>query len=138
MSSVDLDLRTPFAAVQVAGLADAGLGDAGLEDADIAHAARLLLLAGARVANTGMRWEDERRQSTSEQWGRAPVRLEPVTGTLSLRGLRGARTVTLRPLDAAGQPVEGQARPFACSDQGFTIELTGSPATPWYLIEVQR
>ena len=59
-------------------------------------------------------------------------------GTLSLRGLRGARAVTLRPLDAAGQPVEGQARPFACSDHVFTIELTGTPATPWYLIQIER
>ena len=127
-SNVDLDLSTPFASVQVASI----------EDADIAHSARLLLLAGARAANTGMRWEDERRQSTGEQWGHAPVRLEPVTGVLSLRDLHGARAVTLRPLDAAGQPIEGQARSFSRTAKAFTVELTGTPATPWYLIEIER
>jgi hypothetical protein len=132
-SNVELDLRTPFAAVQVTCLADEGLADEGIADA-----ARLLLVAGARVANTGMRWQDEQRQSTGEQWGHGPVRLEPVTGTLSLRGLNGARAATLRPLDAAGQPMEGRARPFARTDDVFTIELTGTPATPWYLIEVER
>jgi hypothetical protein len=127
-SNVALDLSTPFAAVQVASLGDAG----------IPHAAHLLLVTGARIANTGMRWEDERRQSTGEQWGHAPVRLEPVTGTLSLRGLDSARAAILQPLDAAGQPVEGEARPFVRSGESFTIELTGSPATPWHLIEIER
>jgi hypothetical protein len=127
-SNVELDLATPFAAVQVAGL----------DGLEIARATRLLLLAGARVANTGMRWEDERRQSTGEQWGHAPVRLEPVTGTLSLRDLHAARAVALRPLDAAGQPMEGQARPFSRVGDAFAVELTGTPATPWYLIEIER
>jgi hypothetical protein len=111
---------------------------AGLDGLEIARATRLLLLAGARVANTGMRWEDERRQSTGEQWGHAPVRLEPVTGTLSLRDLHAARAVALRPLDAAGQPMEGQARPFSRVGDAFAVELTGTPATPWYLIEIER
>jgi hypothetical protein len=126
--NVDLDLSTPFAAVQVASM----------DSVEIARSTRLLLLTGARVANTGMRWEDERRQSTGEQWGHAPVRLEPVVGTLSLRDLHGAQVVTLWPLDAAGQPMEGQARPFSRTDDVFTVKLTGTPITPWYLIEIER
>jgi hypothetical protein len=127
-TNLELDLRTPFAAVQVASL----------EEADIAHAARLLLVVGARVANTGMRWEDETRQSFGEQWGRAPVRLEPVIGALALRELHQARAVTLQPLDAFGQPMEGEARPFVQTGEAFTVELTGTPPTPWHLIEIAR
>ena len=39
---------------------------------------RLLLVAGARVANTGMRWQDETRQSLGAAWGGPPTRIEPV------------------------------------------------------------
>ena len=122
-----MDLSTPFAAVQLASL----------DEADIARSERLLLVAGARIANTGMRWIDERRQSLGIHWGQAPIRLEPVTGTLTLQDLQDAKSVALQPLDSAGQP-QGTALPFSRAGDAFTIELTGVPATPWYLVEIER
>ncbi len=122
-----LQLVTPFAALQLASL-----------DAEpIARAQRLLLVVGARVANTGMRWKDSSRTSLGNQWGRAPTRIEPVAGTLRLEGLSGARKVQLQPLDGRGQPL-GAPRPFAAQDGGFAISLDAHPPTPWYLITVER
>lgn len=125
-SNLTVDLETPFAAVQLASL-----------DAEpISRAGRLLLVPSARVANTGMRWQDEKRESLGSEWGGPPIRIEPVRGTVSLRGLEGARAVTLYPLDAKGQPGEG--RPLPAAGEGWTVTLSGEPATPWYLIEVKR
>ena len=121
------DLETPFGAVQLASL----------EAAPIAQARRLLLVTGARVANTGMRWKDSSRQSLGAQWGGAPIRIEPVTGRLTLRGLEGARAVTLYPLDPCGQPAP-EGKPLQAAGDGWTVTLDGRPATAWYLIEVTR
>lgn len=126
-SNVTLDLSTPFAAVQIASL----------DGMPIAESARLLLVAGARIANTGMRWLDERRQSLGPNWGQAPIRLEPVTGTLGLCGLRSAQRVSLQPLDGAGQPV-GTPYCFSRVNDVFAIDLTGVPAVPWYLVQIER
>ncbi|MBC7235068.1 MAG: hypothetical protein H5T69_04450 [Chloroflexi bacterium] len=126
-SHMELELETPFAAVQLASL----------DGQDIARSERMLLSTGARVANTGMRWADETRQSLSDQWGTAPIRIEPVVATVTLRGLAGAKAVWLQPLDGCGQPM-GEPRAFAAADEGFAIRLEGEPATPWYLVRVER
>ena len=49
---------------------------------------RMLLTVGARVANTGMVWNDER--TTVAQWGGGPSLIENVTGTVVLRNLTSA------------------------------------------------
>ena len=121
-----LDLETPFAAVQLASL----------EERPIAQAGRLLLIAGGRVANRGMRWADAERHSI-EEWGEGPTTIEPVVARLTLRGLQGAQAVTLQPLDGSGQPM-GEAIPFTAEGRGFGVALTGEPATPWYLVQVTR
>ncbi len=126
-SNMECHWSNPFAAIQLASL----------EDRPIAEAGRLLLVTGARVANTGMKWLDETRRSLGEEWGAAPTRIEPVTGSLVLHGIRGATALQLQPLDASGQPL-GPARSFAKGGTGWTVTLAGDPATPWYVIEIQR
>jgi hypothetical protein len=130
-SNLELELETPFAAVQVASL----------DGAPIAQAERLLLVTGARVANTGMRWLDDSRQSLGDDWGTAPTRIEPVTGMLSLVDLDGAKCVLLQALDGQGQPM-GEPRPFvrerAGSGTRFIVPLTGDPPTLWYSVHVER
>jgi hypothetical protein len=123
---LEVELETPFAAITLSSL----------DERPIATADRLLLSAAARVANTGMRWTDETRQSLGEQWGAPPIRIEPVVATITLRGL-GASGALLQPLDGRGQPW-GAPQRFVSADGGLHIELTGEPATPWYVIEVQR
>jgi hypothetical protein len=123
---LEVELETPFAAITLSSL----------DERPIATTDRLLLSAAARVANTGMRWTDETRQSLGEQWGAPPIRIEPVVATITLRGL-GAAGALLQPLDGRGQPW-GASQPFANVDGALRIDLTGEPATPWYVIEVQR
>jgi hypothetical protein len=112
-----------------------------LEDVPIAQAEELLLLTGARVANTGMRWLDDSRQSLGDDWGEAPTRIEPVTGRLSLVDLEGARRVVLQALDGRGQPV-GAPRLFvgehAEGKLRFTISLPAELPTLWYWVRVER
>ena len=122
---MSFDLTTPFGAIELASLSDQ----------PIAEANKMLLVVGARVANTGMKWVDDKRQSLGDQWGTAPARIEPVIGKLTLRGLKRAQAVRLQPLDVRGQPW-GDARAFAIEGDAWTIDLTGEPGTPWYVIEV--
>ena len=65
------EIRTPFCAVTLGAL----------DNKPIATAARLLLTVGARVANTGMIWNEKR--TSLDKWGNAPTRIEPVTGAVS-------------------------------------------------------
>jgi len=125
--NMDLDLSTPFASVELASL----------DARSIAQADRMLLVAVARVANTGMRWIDDGRQSLGSRWGGAPTRIEPVLGTLTLRNLEGAKAISLRPLDGCGQPMD-EVRQASRAAAAFVLELTDKPATTWYLVEVER
>ncbi len=125
VTNLVVELETPFAAVQVASL----------DGRPIADSARLLLVTGARVANTGMRWADETRRSLGDAWGSGPTRIEPVLGSVGLRGLSAAEHVSLQPLDPAGQP-QGDPLPFQPSSQGTSVSLPGT--TPWYVIDVMR
>jgi hypothetical protein len=124
-----IELETPFAAVQLISL----------ENAPIAESGALLLLAAARVANTGMVWQDDSRQSLADRWGSAPTRIEPVIGRVMVRGLAGAARVFLQPLDGCGQP-SGDAAPMRPTREegSFAADLTAHPATLWYTIEIDR
>ena len=116
--------ETPFAAIQVVSL----------DGLPIAESAKLLLVTGARVANTGMAWTDADRHTLSA-WGEAPTRIEPVLGTVGLRELAAADRVTLQPLDPTGRP-QGDALPFVPDEEGLAVALPGT--TPWYVIDVSR
>ncbi|MCX8092016.1 MAG: hypothetical protein N3I86_13960 [Verrucomicrobiae bacterium] len=116
--------ETAFCAVTVASL----------DDKPIASASRLLLTVGARVANTGMVWNESR--TTLVKWGGAPVRLEPVGGRIRLVGLAAAGGTLARALDGAGDPM-GESLPLRQAADGWILEL-GGPPTVWYVIEVRR
>jgi hypothetical protein len=124
-------IETPFAAVQVASL----------DERPLSSATSMLLVVGARVANTDMKWLDESRQSLGRNWGKAPTRIEPVVGTVALSGLAGASKVLAQPLDGCGQPL-GEARPCARqpgdSSARFVLNLDAGQPTLWYLLTVER
>jgi len=119
-----LQPQTPFCAVTLGAL----------DNHPISSAARLLLTVGARVANTGMVWNEKR--TTLEKWGSAPSRIEPVVGVVTLCGLQSARGVLAQPLDGAGQPL-GQPLALRPTADGWTLPL-GQVVTPWFVIEVTR
>jgi len=100
----------------------------------IAKSARLLLVAGGRVENTGQRWNTARTDVTS--MGGSPTLVEPVTGSLILRGLESARSVKIQAIDGAGQPLGAPVEVWSEQDT-WKVPL-GTVTTTWYEITVER
>lgn len=107
---------------------------ASLDKRPIARSNRMLLTAGARVANTGMEWNEAR--TALKQWGAAPSLIETVTGRLVLRNLERASAVTVAPLDGSGRRM-GEAAPAQRTGQGWEVRIGDRPTT-WYEVRVQR
>jgi hypothetical protein len=107
---------------------------ASMDDKPLAKTDKMLLTTGSRVANTGMKWNDTRTRVLNQ--GGSPSLIEPVTGTVTLRNLAGAKAVTAAALDGAGKPIGGpiQAKKTAA---GWEIPV-GDPVTTWYVISVRR
>jgi hypothetical protein len=105
-----------------------------LDAKPIARSRRLLLVAGAAVANTGAEWNETR--SALKQWGTAPTLIEPVTGHLLLRNLEGARSLTIAALDGRGQRI-GAPAAARKTPEGWRVQL-GEQVTTWYEIKVDR
>jgi hypothetical protein len=103
-----------------------------LDGKPISTSGRLLLTAGARVANTGMTWNNTRTMLA--KWGGAPSLIEPITGLIVLQNLKQAVEVHATPLDGAGRAL-GEPIAAARTDDGWSIAL-GKPATPWYEVTV--
>ena len=105
-----------------------------MDDRPIETSSRMLLIAGGPVENFGQRWNAARTDVVA--WGQSPTLIEQVTGTITLRSLRAARSVMVQPIDGAGQslgPVIGAKRMGA--DWNFRV---GTPTTTWYQITVER
>ena len=96
----------------------------------LARSRKMLLAVGARVANTGMKW-DQKRTSLLD-WGGPPTLIEPVAGTITLRNLAGAAQVEAAPLSSAGNPMGAPIRAKKTA-AGWEF-AAGDPATTWYLI----
>jgi hypothetical protein len=107
---------------------------ASLDDKPLARADKMLLTAGSRVANTGMKWNDTRTRLQNQ--GGSPSLIEPVAGTVTLRNIERATGVSALALDGAGQPI-GEAVEAKKTAEGWELPI-GDPATTWYVISVRR
>jgi hypothetical protein len=105
-----------------------------LQDKTIAQADRLLLVATARAANTGMKWNDKRTSLTD--WGAEPTLIEPVRGFVTLRGINTAGPIEVMPLDSGAKPL-GKPISAEKTADGSRFPI-GESVTPWYLIRVAR
>ena len=105
-----------------------------LDGQPLSRAERMLLVTTARSANSDMIWNDKR--TSLSDWGTAPTVIESVKGTVILRDLEPWRQAQIVPLNGAGQS-EGESVKARSIDGGFTFDI-GEPATPWYLVRVQR
>jgi hypothetical protein len=94
----------------------------------------MLLTAGSRVANTGMKWNDAHTRLANQ--GGSPSLIEPVAGTVVLRNLQGARSVTATALDGAGHAI-GEPIPAKRNTEGWAFPI-GEPATTWYMVTIGR
>ena len=105
-----------------------------LDRKPVASSARLLLAATGWCGNTDMQWDGKRRGLPG--WGHGPTQIEPVTGTVTLRGFTGAKAFHARVLSAAGAPTD-VTLPVLGTDGACAITL-GTPAATLFLIEVER
>jgi len=105
-----------------------------LDGQPISSSKKLLLVATARSANTGMIW-NEKRTSLSD-WGSAPTVIEPVKGNVVLRNLEPLQRIKIIPLDGAGKAMGNSVGVHAV--KGDFILQIGQPATVWYLVRIQR
>ena len=106
-----------------------------MEPMPIESASRLLLVAGGPVENTGQRWNSAHTDVTD--YGASPTLVQPVTGTITLRGLAPAKAVHLQPIDGAGQPKGKIIQATSHNKDEWSLPL-GTITTTWYLIEVER
>jgi hypothetical protein len=100
----------------------------------IARSSRLLLTAGAGVANAGATWNDTK--TALLEYGTSPTLIEPVKGQVVLRNMTGARRVTVSALDGGGHKM-GQPVAAKQTQDGWQIQL-GDVATTWYQIGIER
>ncbi len=105
-----------------------------LDGKPISRSAKLLLVAGGRVENTGQRWNSAGTDVTN--WGEPPTLIEPVRGALLLKRMEPARALALQAIDGSGQP-SGPAIAATRSGDGWKIPL-GQTITTWYLLTISR
>jgi hypothetical protein len=117
-------IDNPFAAVMLVSL----------DGKAISSSSRLLLTAGARTGNTGMKWNEKR--TTLLETGTGPMTIEPVAGMVQLNGLEGVKRVDAWPLDGAGRKL-GPAITGKKTLNGWGLPL-GDHVTPWYVLDVLR
>jgi hypothetical protein len=107
---------------------------ASLDGAPLSQSAKMLLTAGSRTANTGQQWNEKRNSLTN--WGRTPVLIEPVVGTIKLKDLDGAAKVEAVALHGDGRPL-GQPVAARKTSGGWEFPI-GQSVTTWYKISVTR
>ncbi len=105
-----------------------------LDAKSLSQSAKMLLTAGSRVTNTGLKWNDAHTRTANQ--GESPSLIEPVSGTVVLRAIQAAKAVTASALDGAGhaigEPIQAKKTPA-----GWALPI-GSPVTTWYVVSVQR
>jgi len=105
-----------------------------MDQRPIAGSEKMLLTAGSRVANSGMKWNEMRTRLTAQ--GSAPTLIEPVSGTITLRNLANVKALAAATLDgsgrALGDPIKGIKTP-----DGWKLAI-GDPVTTWYVIVVRH
>ena len=111
------NVSTPFCTVIVTSL----------DGEPIESSQRLLLLTTSRCANSQMQWDAARQKAT--MFGSGPTCIEPVTGTVTLRGLT-ASDLNVQPLTAIGSPA---SEPVSATRNGDAWEIEISRVvTTWY------
>ncbi len=100
----------------------------------LSQSATMLLTAGSRVTNTGLKWNDAHTRTTNQ--GESPSLIEPVTGTVVLRDIQAAKAVSASALDGAGHAI-GEPIQAKKTAAGWVLPI-GSPVTTWYVVSVRR
>jgi hypothetical protein len=124
LKNLSADISTQFAAIVLSSL----------DGKSLSQSSRMLLTAGSRVSNAGLKWDDNHTRTANQ--GESPSLIEPVSGTVVLRTIRSAKAVTASALDGAGHPI-GEPLSARKTAAGWTLPI-GSPVTTWYVVSIQR
>jgi hypothetical protein len=126
-ADAEFRLQTPFCAVSLAAL----------DGQPLVRSKQILLVAAARCANTGMKWNAE-RTSINDQWGSPPLLIETVTGQIGLR--RDAQSAPLRliPLDGCGRPRAPRAAATSSERDRAVYELNAADGTAWFVLSARE
>jgi len=124
LKHLSAEVKNQFAAIQVSSL----------DSQPIARSNRLLISAASRVTNTGFKWNDTRTRAVSQ--GGSPTLIEPVSGTITLRNLDGAKGVSATALDGSGAPV-GEPTAGRKTADGWLLAI-GDPVTTWYVVSIRH
>ena len=124
VKNLSAEIATQFASIMLSSL----------DGKPLAQSASMLLTAGSRVTNTGLKWNDQHTRTTNQ--GESPSLIEPVNGTVTLHDLQAAKSVTASALDGAGHSI-GEPIPAKKTAAGWTLPI-GAPVTTWYVISVKR
>jgi hypothetical protein len=123
LKNLSANIRNHFASVVISSM----------DGKPLPETSRMILTAGSRVSNTGLKWNDAHTRVADQ--GHSPSLIEPVSGSILLRNLQGASAVSWQALDGSGRPMGSTAA--RKTPGGWEIPL-GDFVTPWYLISVQR
>jgi hypothetical protein len=124
LKNLSADISTRFAAIVLSSL----------DGKSLSQSARMLLTAGSRVTNTGLKWNEAHTRTANQ--GESPSLIEPVSGTVMLRAVQSAKAVTASALDGAGHPL-GEPIQAKKTPAGWALPV-GNPVTTWYVISVRR
>ena len=124
LSHLAVDLKNDFAAVILTSL----------DGKTLALANEILLNMASSVSNTGMKWNQDKTSLLS--WGSKPTQIDPLSGTVIVRGLREAEAVEVIPLDRRGELLEESLSALQ-REGAWNIDLEGA-TVPWYLLRVIR
>lgn len=102
----------------------------------LARADRILLSTGSRVVNTEQKWNDAHSGLVRGGQGHSPTLIEPVTGTVTLRNIERAASVSAVALDGSGKPIGGAIEGKKTA-AGWELPI-GDPVTTWYVLTVSR
>ena len=104
------------------------------DDKRIAESEDLLLVTTATSGLSGMEYNESRTELLN--WGGKPTLIEPVTGTITLNHLIGAKSAEIIPIDGNGMKID--TRRIQADSSGTLKFRIGEVTTPLYLIHISR
>lgn len=104
-----------------------------LEDKPLDSAEKLLLVTTGRAGVKGMQWDKERQRLIKQ--GAKPTTIEVIRGEVTIKKLKGAKSVTIEPLDGSGNPIRNFSKKVKRKSVTFSI---GDDVTVWYYLTVRR
>ena len=124
LTNLSADIENDFASVI--------LSSTGSEAID--EAEELLLAVTAKFELTDMQYNEEGTELL--KWGGKPGLIEPVTGTIQIKGLKNVRSAEVVAIGGDGNRL--QSRVTTSEGNGSVRIEVGDPATTLYLVKINR